>query len=48
MGKKSFTIHRGDRIGQMIISRVYRAHWDLREDLDETGRNEGGFGHTGR
>jgi dUTP pyrophosphatase len=48
LGKKPFTIHRGDRIGQMIISRVYRAKWDLREDLDETDRNEGGFGHTGR
>jgi dUTP pyrophosphatase len=48
LGKKPFTIHRGDRIGQMIISRVYRAQWDLREDLDETHRNEGGFGHTGR
>ena len=48
LGKKPFTIHRGDRIGQMIISRVYRAQWDLREDLDETDRNEGGFGHTGR
>jgi len=48
LGKKPFTIHRGDRIGQMIISRVYRAQWDLKEDLDETDRNEGGFGHTGR
>jgi dUTP pyrophosphatase len=48
LGKKPFIIHRGDRIGQMIISQVYRAQWDLREDLDETDRNEGGFGHTGR
>jgi dUTP pyrophosphatase len=48
LGKKPFTIRRGDRVGQMIISRVYRAQWDLREDLDETDRNEGGFGHTGR
>ncbi|UCE82858.1 MAG: dUTP diphosphatase [Deltaproteobacteria bacterium] len=48
LGKKSFTIKRGDRIAQMIISRVYRVQWDLRQDLDETERNEGGFGHTGR
>lgn len=48
LGKKAFTIHRGDRIAQMIISRVYRAQWDLREELNETERNEGGFGHTGR
>jgi dUTP pyrophosphatase len=48
LGKQPFTIHRGDRIAQMIISRVYRARWDLRDDLDETERNAGGFGHTGR
>jgi len=48
LGKDSFTIRRGDRIAQMIISRVYRAQWELREGLDETERNEGGFGHTGR
>ena len=48
LGKKPFTIRRGDRIAQMIINRVYRARWDLKESLDETERNEGGFGHTGR
>ena len=46
--KKPFTIRRGDRIAQMIINRVYRVHWDLREHLDATERDEGGFGHTGR
>ena len=48
LGKEPFTIHRGDRIGQMIVTRVYRVRWDMRETLDETERNEGGFGHTGR
>ena len=48
LGKKPFTIRRGDRIAQMIINRVYRVHWDLKEQLDATERNEGGFGHTGR
>ena len=48
LGKSPFTIRRGERIAQIIISRVYRAGWDLREVLDETSRNEGGFGHTGR
>jgi len=47
-GKKAFTIRRGDRIAQLIINRVYRVQWELKEKLDETGRNEGGFGHTGR
>jgi len=48
LGKKPFIIRRGDRIAQMIINRVYRVQWDLRESLDPTQRNGGGFGHTGR
>jgi dUTP pyrophosphatase len=46
-GEKSFTIRRGDRIAQMIISKVLRA--DLVEvvDLDSTKRGGGGFGHSG-
>jgi dUTP pyrophosphatase len=48
LGKKPFSIHRGDRIAQMIINRVYRVQWDLKESLAATERNEGGFGHTGR
>jgi dUTP pyrophosphatase len=48
LGKKPFTIRRGDRIAQMIINRVYRVQWDLRASLAATERNEGGFGHTGR
>jgi dUTP pyrophosphatase len=48
LGKQPFTIRRGDRIAQLIITRVYRIEWDLRRGLDDTSRNEGGFGHTGR
>jgi len=48
LGKNPFVIHRGDRIAQLIITRVYRIHWDLRRELDGTTRNDGGFGHTGR
>jgi dUTP diphosphatase len=48
LGKSPFVIHRGDRIAQLIITRVYRIDWDLRAELDDTVRNDGGFGHTGR
>jgi dUTP pyrophosphatase len=48
LGKNPFIIQRGDRIAQLIITRVYRIDWDLRRELDDTTRNEGGFGHTGR
>jgi dUTP pyrophosphatase len=47
-GEKSFRVRRGDRIAQMVIVPVVRAELEWVEDLDETGRSGGGFGHTGR
>jgi dUTP pyrophosphatase len=41
------TIHRGDRIAQLVISPVARAELIETDDLDETPRGSGGFGHTG-
>ncbi len=46
-GKQPFTVSRGDRIAQMIINRIERIKWDIVQQLDETKRGEGGFGHTG-
>lgn len=46
-GKEPFTIRNGDRIAQMVISRVYRATMEVVKDLPETNRQDGGFGHTG-
>jgi dUTP pyrophosphatase len=43
-----YTIHRGDRIAQLILQKVYQASISLVDELDETERNEGGFGHTGK
>ena len=48
LGGKKYTVKRGDRIAQMIIKRVYQARLKVVEQLDETDRNSGGFGHTGR
>ncbi len=47
LGKKSYTVRRGDRIAQMVIKKVYQALLQVVEHLDETIRNDGGFGHTG-
>lgn len=47
LGKTPYTIRRGDRIAQMIVHRVYQADIDIVDQLDETDRNTGGFGHTG-
>jgi dUTP pyrophosphatase len=46
-GTEPFTIRKGDRIAQMIISKVYRADFVEVGGLDATSRGEGGFGHTG-
>ena len=40
-------INPGDRIAQMVINKIERAEWELVEELNETPRGEGGFGHTG-
>jgi len=48
LGNKTYTVKRGDRIAQMIVKRVYQARLKVVEKLDETDRNSGGFGHTGR
>jgi dUTP pyrophosphatase len=41
-------VHHGDRIAQMIIARVEKAHLKLVDQINETQRGEGGFGHTGK
>jgi len=48
LGNASYTVNRGDRIAQMVINRVYRAAFEVVDKLDETARNTGGFGHTGK
>jgi dUTP pyrophosphatase len=48
LGKKPYTFYRGQRIAQMVIKKVYRPEIKVVSRLDETDRNAGGFGHTGR
>ena len=48
LGQKPYTIQLGDRIAQMLIKRVYQARLQIVEQLDQTERNTGGFGHTGK
>ncbi len=47
-GKEEFKIHRGDRIAQLIVSKVYTAKIEEAEELNSTKRGDGGFGHTGK
>src|SRR5690606_13103620 len=41
-------IQHGDRIAQMVVAKYSRAVWTEAEEISETKRNTGGFGHTGK
>lgn len=47
-GEEDFVIKRGDRIAQMVLSKVYKALLIESEKLNNSKRGEGGFGHTGK
>lgn len=47
LGNEPFSIHRGDRIAQLVVAPVARADWECVRELPETVRGEGGFGSTG-
>ncbi len=47
LSNEAYTIESGDRIAQMVIARYERSDFEEVEDLDETDRSSGGFGHTG-
>jgi dUTP pyrophosphatase len=47
LGSAPVTINRGDRIAQLVIAPVSRAHFDVVEELPESVRGNGGFGSTG-
>lgn len=47
-GDEPFRIQRGDRIAQLVVAPVATVAWDEVDDLDDTARGSGGFGHTGR
>jgi dUTP pyrophosphatase len=42
------TIHKGDRIAQMVIQKVEKVMLMEVDELNSTVRGEGGFGHTGK
>jgi dUTP pyrophosphatase len=46
-GKQPFAIKRGDRIAQIVVNKVIQADLTVVDELDETARSHGGFGHTG-
>ncbi len=47
LGKKSFTVRRGDRVAQLVLAKVERVSFCEVDVLSITARGAGGFGHTG-
>ncbi len=48
LGPKTYTIHRGDRVAQLVVAALQRADMQVVAELDTTVRQAGGFGHTGK
>jgi dUTP pyrophosphatase len=48
LSNEDFKIEHGERICQMVIARHEQAEWIQVEELNETERGAGGFGHTGK
>jgi dUTP pyrophosphatase len=46
LGSDTVTIEPGQRIAQMVLAPVIRAELTEVDELDDTERGEGGFGHT--
>lgn len=47
LSKENFVVNDGERIAQMVIARHEQGDFVVVEELDETERGEGGYGHTG-
>ncbi len=45
-GEENFVIKPQTRIAQMVIAKHETVEFEIKEQLDDTSRGEGGFGHT--
>lgn len=47
LSQDDFVINDGERIAQMVVARHEQVEWQMVEELDDTERGAGGYGHTG-
>ena len=47
LGTEAYRVRRGDRIAQLIVQRLPAVTFEEVDELPETARGPGGFGHTG-
>ncbi|NCQ16943.1 MAG: dUTP diphosphatase [Ignavibacteria bacterium CG_4_8_14_3_um_filter_37_9] len=48
LGEDDYKISRGERIAQLVVSKVYQAKFSEVANLNDSHRGEGGFGHSGK
>ncbi|NDA62174.1 MAG: dUTP diphosphatase [Chitinophagia bacterium] len=48
LSQESQTIQHGDRIAQLVLQSIEIINWKMVDQLNETNRGAGGFGHTGK
>lgn len=47
LSNEDYEIKSGDKVAQIILAKYEHLEFSLEESLEETDRNDGGFGHTG-
>ena len=47
LSTEDFTVNDGERIAQMVIARHEKGRLEPTDELDDTERGAGGYGHTG-
>lgn len=48
ISNEEFVVKNHERIGQLVLNKVYKCVWEETEELAKTDRGHGGFGHTGK
>lgn len=48
LGQEKYVVYPGDRVAQLVLQKVTRIVFKEVDNLDNTERGDGGFGHTGR
>ena len=48
LSKDEYTVEPGERIGQLVLQKVYKMNFVECSELTDTVRDAGGFGHTGK
>ena len=48
LSNETQVIENGDRIAQMVFQKVEKVSWEEVDSINNSERNQGGFGHTGK